>query len=234
MGNKQYSKINTPQINKGKTYYNFRKFYIDNYPPLLLTVDKYYYYRVSTILDDLVHKRSANIDMYYNNELLGLITYRKIIHPKLGKICWIQWLAIDNEIRNQGYAKKLIKMVSKKCHFIGLSTSNPYAICAVESVCNSAYDPDLNSEYLEDVIKLGDIESLANREIYNFDNYSIIDRNSPVQKMDSVKKIIPFGTEFIALYKVERNPENKMENTSPENAPPEKTSLENRPSDRIF
>lgn len=164
--------------------------------------DKIKYNRAFNILQADVYGDAAELKTNPEYTIIGVYVYFKFKHNKLGMVCWIRYVVIHKDYRNKGYSKKLIKNLSKKCDVIGLTTINPYIIRAVKSVSNSDFNKYLNQEYLKDVIKLTDIEFLQNKLIEFYDKYAIIDVKNHIKKMDCVKDILPFGSQFIGIFKI--------------------------------
>jgi hypothetical protein len=136
---------------------------------------------------------------------MAVCVYKIFKDDVLNKIFWLRVLTIHPKYRNQGYSKQIIRYLSKDCDVIGLTGRNPYIFQAVKSVAKCNYNYYFNSKYLKNIVKISQIGYLQNKSIHFTDTYAIIDTQNYVKKMDSVKDIMPFGSQLIGIYKIKKN-----------------------------
>ena len=163
---------------------------------------------VSKLQTDFLFDENCNFCMIDAEILIGYVIYRKYNHP-IGRICWISQLLIHPEYRNKGFAKHLITKVSRDCDIIGIASSNPYSIKAVQSVSNTKYNNDFNLIHLKSIAKYSQVPYILNKQINIYDTHSTINTDFMINRIDNLPFPLPNGYEYIAVYKNNNNLNNK-------------------------
>jgi hypothetical protein len=162
---------------------------------------------VSKLKSDFLFDEKCNIHTIETDILIGYVIYRTYKHP-LGRICWITQLLIHPDYRNKGYAKHLIKKVSKDCDILGIASSNPYSIKAVQSVANTKYNYDFNLIHLNSIIQYSQVPYILNKQINIYVTHSIINTDFMINRIDDLTIQLPDGCEYIGVYKISKNTSN--------------------------
>lgn len=145
--------------------------------PISLTSKRLY-------LDYLFDDSCRLITAKYQGQLVGHALYTSFLLDDL-TVNWITQLVVDNQYRNKKIAQNLIsRCISTSTNIIGLCTSNPYAVKALQKAARGRIDSRKIFEYADRLVECSKIPYLKGADLKCAENVSLIDTHFPVDHTD--------------------------------------------------
>lgn len=113
----------------------------------------------------------------YEDKILGHAFYTSFNLETLGgKVVWITQLVIDDKYRNMNIAQTLIlSCMGTEAKAVGLCTSHPYAVKALEKATKCKVDPDMVIKYAKELIAKSNIPYLKGATLKCINDACLID-----------------------------------------------------------
>ena len=140
---------------------------------------------------------------------------------------WVTQLVVHHSHRGNGYASTLLRflIVSVKPTIVGIASSHPHAILAVQSASKAVFDPKLMRSKLLDIITACNIPYLVDKPLIGnmladtdtnttglnlqIDSGFYTDHSDPLEALNSLQDEVNWplgplldGHEFIAIFAV--------------------------------